>query len=364
MQSKDNFWIWVKKLRELSSKLDKKINIMTLCGTHENTVAKYGIRSLLPSNISLVPGPGCPVCVLPDEELQKAMYLLQNADVVLTTFGDMARVPYNGISLFMMRSMGYDVRVVYSIFDAIALADKVDKPVVHLAIGFETTMPSTALALMDKPDNFYVLCSHRFFVPAIEHLLEDRDIKVDGFINPGHVSAIVGSKAYESFSKNYGIPQVISGFEAEDVVESIYLLLGMIMNNERGVVNQYKRVVSEHGNVEAQKVMRKTFVSSDALWRGLGMVRNTGVKIKSLYKKWDAEHEFKDLLADFVPEEDIKKRACRCGDVLKGLCTPKDCKLFMKTCTPRNPVGACMVSIEGACNIWASFGESSGKGGK
>jgi hydrogenase expression/formation protein HypD len=186
-------------------------------------------------------------------------------------------------------------------------------------------------------------------------LLKDNDIHIHGFINPGHVSAIVGSRAYEYFSERYNMPQVISGFEPQDVLESLCILIEMILKKENGVVNQYRRVVSEHGNVDALKAIDKVFERTDGSWRGLGVVKNIGVRIKNALKKWDAEKEFKDVLNDFVPREDPKKRACKCGDVLKGLCTPKECSLFMKTCTPRDPVGPCMVSMEGACNIWATF---------
>ncbi len=347
---------WLGRIKQLCSQLRRDVRIMTLCGTHENTVAKYGIRDMLPGNIQLLPGPGCPVCVLPDEDLQKAMYLIQNEDIVLTTFGDMARVPYNSTSLYALGSSGYDVRVVYSIFDAVALAERMNKPVVHLAIGFETTMPSTALVLTDKPDNFYVLCAHRFFLPAIEHLLRDESMAVDGFINPGHVSAIIGAKSYESISKKFKIPQVVSGFEPQDVLESLCILLELIVNDKAEVRNQYSRVVRYEGNPDARRLLNRVFTEYDGLWRGLGIVKRSGARIKPAFKLWDAEHRFRDVLESLTIREDPRKRACRCGEVLKGLCTPRDCPLFLKSCTPRDPVGPCMVSVEGACNIWANFG--------
>ncbi len=350
-----NFMMWVSKLNTLCKKLDSTINIMTLCGTHENTVARYGIRSILPSKINLIPGPGCPVCVLPDEEIQKALHLLNNKDVVLTTFGDMARVPYNGTSLLSMKTKGHDVRIVYSIFDSVRLAEKIDRPVVHLAIGFETTMPSTALAILDEPSNFYVLCAHRFFVPAVEHLLEC-GVNMHGFINPGHVSAIVGVKAYEDVARKYRIPQVIAGFEPADVMEALCMLVEMILEGAYEVRNQYTRVVSYDGNVNAQIAINEVFERKDGSWRGLGIVKKSGAKLKRLFDTHDAEIAFEEIFEDFVPEEDPRKKVCKCGGVLRGLSLPTDCPLFMKSCTPRDPVGPCMVSIEGACNLWASYG--------
>jgi len=221
---------------ELAKKIEKEANgirdikIMHLCGTHEDTITRYNLRSLMPKNLKLLSGPGCPVCIIPDADLQAVFHLIENANVVLTTFGDMARVPFEGKSLFYFKSKGCEVKIVYSIFDALEIAKRSDKPVVHFGIGFETTMPSTALAILDGIENFYVFSSHRFFVPAINHLLSS-NIKIDGFINPGHVSTIVGVKAYEKIE----IPQVIAGFEPEDVMLAVYQLVKSIKNGENKV---------------------------------------------------------------------------------------------------------------------------------
>ncbi len=340
-----------KRIRELMDGF-REVKIMHLCGTHEDTVTRYNLRSLLPGNLKLIPGPGCPVCITPDLDLQKVFYLLERKNIILTTFGDMARVPFEGKSLFYYKSKGFDIRIVYSVFDALEIAKKVDKPVVHFAIGFETTMPSTALALLDCVENFYVFSAHRFFVPAMEHLLSLGEIKIDGFINPGHVSTIVGVKAYEHLK----IPQVIAGFEPEDVMLAVYMLIEAIKNDEIVLLNEYTRAVRYEGNVKAQEVMNRVFKRDDWEWRGLGIVRRSGGALKKEFEDFDALKFFEDVFKDFEPKVDIRKKACRCGEVLRGLIEPTDCPLFMKACTPKNPIGPCMVSFEGTCNIWARFG--------
>jgi len=347
----------VKKIKDEAKDL-KNIKIMHLCGTHEDTVTRYNIRSLLPENIELLSGPGCPVCITPDIDLQEIFHLIKNAKITLTTFGDMARVPFEKKSLFYYKSKGYDIKIVYSIFDAIELAKRGNKPVVHFAVGFETTMPSTALAILDGVDNFYVYSSHRFFVPAMEALLRAGEIKIHGFINPGHVSTIVGVKAYEHLRK-YGIPQVIAGFEPYDVILAVYYLIKALKDKEDGnsgaLINEYTRAVRYKGNVRAQKVINEVFNREDWEWRGLGVVPNSGGSIKKKYEDFDAKKQFEDTFDDFEPKIDVAKKACRCGEVLRGLITPEKCPLFLKVCTPKDPVGPCMVSFEGMCNIWARY---------
>ncbi len=213
-------------------------------------------------------------------------------------------------------------------------------------------MPSTALALLECPDNFSIYSAHRFFIPAMEALI--RDVRIDGFINPGHVSTILGVKAYEKFVK-YGIPQVISGFEAEDVILSIYMLVKAIVKGESILINEYSRAVRYEGNLKAQKVMKKVFDVEDAEWRGLGIISNSGAVISKNYEDHDALKIFEDVFDNFTPKEDVRKKACICGEILKGKALPRDCKLFMNACNPRNPIGACMVSFEGTCNIWAKY---------
>ncbi len=340
------------KIREVSE--GKQITIMHLCGTHEDTVSKYNLRSMLPENVRLVAGPGCPVCIIPDTDLQKVFHLIEKRDVVLTTFGDMARVPFQNRSLFYYRSRGKDVRVVYSVFDAVEIARKTKKDVVFFGIGFETTMPSIAVAVKDSPENFYVYSAHRYFIPAIEAIIKGK-MKIDAFINPGHVSTIVGVKAYERYRK-YGIPMTIAGFEPQDVMLAVYMLVRAVAENRAEVFNEYTRAVKYEGNVMAQKVMDEVFSAGSGEWRGFGEIPGTGVSLRKEYQDRDAEVAFEDIFSDFQPTEDPRKRKCRCGEVLKGLINPDECSLYMTACTPRNPVGPCMVSFEGTCAIWAKYG--------
>ena len=344
----------VEKIREESKEFEE-VKIMHLCGTHEDTISKYNIRSLIPENVKLLAGPGCPVCIIPDEDLQKVFHLLEREDVILTTFGDMARVPFEGKSLFHYRAKGKDVRIVYSIFDALEIAKNSDKNVVFFAIGFETTMPSTAVAAKEAPENFFIFSAHRFFIPAMEALMPNSEI--DGYINPGHVSTIVGVVAYESLTK-YKTPMVISGFEPEDVLLSILMLLKAIKNGSPLLMNEYVRAVRYEGNVKAKEVMNEVFDAEDGSWRGLGIIPNSKASLSRVYENCDAEKFFEDVFEDFVPKEDKRKKNCLCGEILKGKAFPTDCKLFMKACTPRDPIGSCMVSFEGTCNIWAKYGKS------
>ncbi len=338
------------KIKEIAKKLDT-VKIMHLCGTHEDTITRYNLRSLLPENVKLISGPGCPVCITPDEDIQAVIHLTENSDIILTTFGDMARVPFEGRTLLTLRSKGKDVRIVYSVFDSLKIAKEEDKPVVHFAIGFETTMPSTAVAILDDIENFYVFSSHRFFIPAVHHLANGMEI--DGFIDPGHVSTIVGVKPYEAIVKKYKIPQVIAGFEPEDVMLAVYMLLKCIEAGEAVVLNEYTRAVKYEGNKLALQKMSEVFKAVDSRWRGLGTIKESGGEFRKKHEDHDAKVVFEDIFKDFVPKEDIKKRLCRCGDVLKGYITPTECPLFLKACNPRNPIGPCMVSFEGTCYIWA-----------
>ena len=339
------------KIKEVSE--GRQINIMHLCGTHEDTVSKYNLRSLLPENVRLIAGPGCPVCIIPDTDLQKIFHLIEKKDVILTTFGDMARVPFQNRSLFYYRSRGKEVRIVYSVFDAVEIAKKTDRDVVFFGIGFETTMPSIAVALKDSPENFYVYSACRYFIPAIEAIIKG-EMKIDAFINPGHVSTVVGVRAYERYRK-YGIPMAIAGFEPQDVMLAIYMLVRAVVQNRSGVFNEYTRAVKYEGNVLAQRVMDEVFSAKDGEWRGFGSIPETGVSLREEYEDRDAERAFEDIFSDFQPAEDPWKKRCRCGEVLKGLITPDECSLYMKACTPRNPIGPCMVSFEGTCAIWAKY---------
>lgn len=339
------------KINALSEK--EKIKLMHVCGTHEQVITKNGLRTLIPENIEVVPGPGCPVCITPAGEIDRAIHL-SRSDVIITTYGDMFRVPGSTSSLAKERASGSDIRVVYSPFEAVEIARKnPGKEVVFLGVGFETTAPMTAEVIKKSPpDNFSVLCSHRLVPPAMELLLNG-GYSIDGFIDPGHVSTIIGIAPYVPLSEKYHIPQVISGFEPLDVLMSIFMLLRQLENNTAYVENEYSRVVKPEGNVNARELMNEVFETCSKEWRGLPVIPDATLKIKPEFSEYDAEKKF-----DINPRinsgdygETCGIDCPTCGNILKGLSSPKDCKLFGKLCTPENPVGACMVSSEGTCNI-------------
>ncbi len=344
------------KIRAAGRSLQKeKIRIMHVCGTHEDTISRYGIRDLLPDCIEVIPGPGCPVCVTTSREIDECIELARRR-AVITTFGDLMKVPGSrGQSLMDEKAEGADVRVVYSIFDALAIARETDRETVFVAVGFETTAPSTASALRagSIPDNFSVLMCHRLVPPAMELLLRDRDARLDGFINPGHVSAIIGTKAYEALGARYGTPQVVAGFEPYDVLLAVLMLLTMMRKGEEKVRNEYMRVVRPEGNVKAQELMAGIFEPADVEWRGFPVIERSGLVLREAYARYDARKKH-DLDVKSAPEI---SRGCICGKVLKGTAYPDACGLFGKDCTPRHPVGACMVSSEGSCGIWHRYGK-------
>lgn len=328
--------------------------IMHVCGTHEQSIVQYGLRSLLPDTVEIIAGPGCPVCITPKYDIDTAVFLTKKG-MVVTTFGDMYKVPSTE-SLSDAKSRGADIRIVYSISNAVEMARRnPGKEIVHFGIGFETTAPTTALVVRDAPENFSVLCCHRLIPPALLFLLGLGAIDIQGFINPGHVSAIIGSKPYRVISEKYRIPQVVAGFEAEDLVRGILMLLNQLREGKAEVENEYTRVVKEEGNVVAQKVMEEVFEVVDADWRALPRIPGSGYELSEKYEEQNARRKFEDLLEDFV-FEDSEPKGCRCGEVLRGLVYPEECPLFRKVCTPVNPVGPCMVSREGSCSIKYRYG--------
>lgn len=340
----------IQKIKKLSGM--KKIKLMHVCGTHEQTITKNGMRALLPGNIEVVPGPGCPVCITPAVEVDKAISL-SRMGTIITTYGDMLRVPGSTSSLAKEKAQGRDIRVVYSPFEAVEIAKRnPDKNIVFLGIGFETTAPMTAEVLKNNPpENFSVLCSHRLVPPAMELLLKG-GYNIDGFIDPGHVSTIIGITPYIPLSEKYHIPQVISGFEPLDVLMSIFMLLRQLENNTAKVENEYMRVVKREGNVHAQRLMHEVFEPCSKEWRGLPVIPEASLKIKPEFSEYDAEKRFA-----FDSEPEACGADCPlCGNILKGLSNPADCAHFGKLCTPENPVGACMVSSEGTCNIAYRYG--------
>jgi hydrogenase expression/formation protein HypD len=341
------------KIIEKIKKKNMPMKLMHVCGTHQDTLMKHGLDSLLQKcQIEIIQGPGCPVCVTTPREIEE-MILLAKKDKIITTYGDMIQVPGQKNSLQYMRTEGCDIRTVYSIEDAVEIAEKHnDKEVVFMAVGFETTAPTTAAVIKNNPvDNFTILCCHRTIPNALKALLEMGEIQIDGFIDPGHVSTIIGTKPYEILSEKYNISQVIAGFEPIDILMAAYFLVQQKEKNQAIVQNEYTRAVTQEGNIKAQKIINEVFEPCDIAWRGFPVIPKSGLKLKSKYKKHDARIQFKEILSELDNQEFKEPAGCRCGDLLRGLITPNDCPLFGKQCKPENPIGPCMVSIEGSCNI-------------
>jgi len=342
-------------IQKIKTASKRPVRLMEVCGTHTVSIFRSGIRSVLPENISLLSGPGCPVCVTDQREIDAFIELARLDDVIVTTFGDLMRVPGSNSSLQQERANGHDIRVVYSTFDALAVAQKnPDKKVVFLGVGFETTAPTIAAAILQadqmKIENFSVISAHKLVPPALETLMSLEDVQLDGFILPGHVSVIIGLNAYRPFFDRYQIPCVVAGFEPADILQAVSMLVGMIKTSNPGLENAYPRAVTEQGNTKAQKIMQDVFEPADACWRGIGMIPQSGLKIRDQYVVHDAEKQF-DIR---VPEPKIPP-GCACGEILTGKKQPPDCKLYKKVCTPTDPVGPCMVSTEGTCAAYYRY---------
>lgn len=327
---------------------------MEVCGGHTMSIQKFGIPSLLPDTIELLSGPGCPVCVSSREYIDKAIAYSKLDDVIITTYGDLIRVPGSTSSLDKEKANGANVRIVYSVLDALKIAkENPDKKIVFLGIGFETTAPSSAMGILNavkqEIDNFYLYSSHKIMPPAMGALI-DEGAQIDGYIAPGHVSTITGTSIYKDIPEKFGLACVVAGFEPVDLLLSIYMLVKQVEENNPKVEIQYKRVVKPQGNLIAQKNMEEVFELGDDWWRGLGVLPNSGLKIREKYKAYDAEV---NIPVEVEPTREDK--GCICGEILKGLKKPKDCKLFAKACTPNDPVGACMVSHEGSCHAYYRY---------
>ena len=337
---------------KIQEKKTPPVNLMEVCGTHTVAIFKHGIRQFLPEKVNMLSGPGCPVCVTPNADIDKAIALAQNDGLILTTFGDMMKVPGSYSSLHQVRAAGADIRVVYSVLDALRIAeDNPRKSVVFFGVGFETTAPTTASAILEAEqlgiDNFFLLSVHKLIPPAMRALLDSDEVHINGFICPGHVSTIIGSAPYEFIPREYGIPCVIAGFEPLDVLQAIDMLLEQIADGEPRVDIQYRRAVRKEGNPTALKYLSMVFDVTDTCWRGIGVIPETGLKLAQQYKQFDAEYAFK------IVTRPVKEAAgCRCGDILRGVSTPRECRLFGEACTPEHPVGPCMVSTEGTCSAW------------
>ncbi|MFY7805196.1 MAG: hydrogenase formation protein HypD [Limnoraphis robusta] len=336
------------------------LKIMEVCGGHTHSIFKYGIEELLPDSIELIHGPGCPVCVMPRGRLDAAIKLADIPNVIFTTFGDAMRVPGSEKSLLQAKAEGADIRMVYSPLDALPIAKQnPDKEVIFFGLGFETTAPSTAFTILqaeaENIKNFSIFCNHVIVVPALEALLDNPDLELDGFIGPGHVSMVIGSNPYQIIAEKYYKPVVVSGFEPLDIVQSIWMLLQQLVDRRCEVENQYKRLVQPDGNPMALEAIKKVFeVREEFEWRGLGEIAQSGLKINSNYAQFDAEVKFN--ISDVkVPDA----AACQCGEILKGVLKPWQCKVFGTACTPETPIGTCMVSSEGACAAYYKYGRLS-----
>jgi len=333
--------------------LNVNLKFMHVCGTHQDTLVKHGLDVLFKEcGIDIGQGPGCPVCVTTPKEIEE-MLLLAKKGKIVTTFGDMIQVPGEKDSLQSIKTEGWDVRTVYGIEDAIHIAEEnEDKDVVFMAVGFETTTPMTASVLLkNPPSNFSILGCHRVIPPALKAILDMGELKLDGFIEPGHVSTIIGSKPYEFISTEYKVPQVIAGFEPIDLLMGVWMLAQQVENGEARVENEYARVVKEEGNIKAQRVINEVFEPMDVKWRGFPVIPRSGLKLRNKFEKYDARKRYEDDLEELRNKEFAEPKGCRCGDVLRGIISSKKCPLFGKKCTPNLPVGPCMVSIEGSCNI-------------
>jgi hydrogenase expression/formation protein HypD len=331
--------------KALDNIVDQKYTFMHICGTHEAAIAKSGLRSILPDDLKIVMGPGCPVCITPQGEIDAAIEMAEKGCIV-ATYGDLMRVPGTKGSL---DSIDGDVRVVQGVHKAVEIAEKTDKEVVFISVGFETTAPTVAAALLtNPPENFSIVCCHRFVPPAMKYLLEQGEAQIDGFMLPGHVCVVAGYEEYEKFRA----PQVVAGFEADDILLGLYMLVQQVKEGRAEVENAYPRAVSREGNKKAIEMMYRVFESHDVDWRGFPVIPDSGLKLKPEFEKYDALKKF-----DVEIKHVEKHSACICDKVLRGVADPTDCKLFGKACTPRKPVGPCMVSHEGACKIWALYNQ-------
>jgi hydrogenase expression/formation protein HypD len=337
---------------------------MEFCGGHTHAIARYGIADLLPDNVRMIHGPGCPVCVLPIGRIDQAIRLALDEGVILCTYGDCLRVPASdGLSLLKARARGGDIRMVYSSADAVLLAQQnPDRQVVFFAIGFETTTPPTAVAIRRAAalglKNFSVLCCHVLTPPAIASILESPQagslgmVPLDGFIGPAHVSTVIGTRPYEPFAGKFRKPVVIAGFEPLDVMQAIRMLIRQVNDGRAEVENEFSRAVDRDGNIKAQRLVAEVFEVRETFeWRGLGALPHSALRIRSTFTEFDAERRFS---LDYRPVPDHK--ACECGDILRGVKRPRDCRIFGTVCTPEHPVGSCMVSSEGACAAHYTYG--------
>ncbi|GAA2089495.1 hydrogenase formation protein HypD [Actinomadura alba] len=338
----------------------RSYKFMEVCGGHTHTIYKHGLEDYLPENVTLVHGPGCPVCVIPMGRVDDTIHIAEQPGVIMTSFGDMMRVPGGRGSFFDSKAQGADIRMVYSPLDALKIArTNPDKKVVFMAIGFETTAPSTAMTMLrakaEGLKNFSIFCNHVTIIPAIKAILDSPDLRLDGFIGPGHVSTVIGCRPYDFIARTYGKPLVVAGFEPLDILQSIHMLLTQLAEGRSEVENQYGRVVPWDGNPKALKVINETMELRPYFeWRGLGSISHSALRVRDAHAEFDAERIFE------IPGVRVADpKACQCGEVLKGVLKPWECKVFGTACTPETPIGTCMVSSEGACAAYYNFGRFS-----
>ncbi len=336
----------------------ERIQLMEVCGTHTVAIFRYGIRQLVPNNIRLLSGPGCPVCVTPNLAIDEFIELAKQPRVIATVFGDMMRVPGTRTSLEKERARGADVRVVYSSLDGLQIArENPEQVVVFFAVGFETTAPTIAATLLmaerEGVENFFILAANKLIPPAVSAVLNTEGLGLDGLICPGHVSAIIGSNAYEFVASEHGVAAVVAGFQSTDILQAIYLLLNQIVEGAPRVQTQYSRLVKDSGNPAALKAMYDVFEPCDSAWRGLGKIPMSGLRLRPAFSRFDVSEKLRVSVSDSREPD-----GCLCGEVLRGKVEPEDCPLFGGTCTPETPVGACMVTTEGTCQAHHRFRES------
>ncbi len=337
----------------------KPVKLMEFCGGHTVAIFKHGLRQLLPQTIEMLSGPGCPVCVTANSDLDKAIALTHLPNAIIITFGDMLRVPGSYSSLQLAKAEGSDVRIVYSAQDAVYIArDNPDKSVIFIGIGFETTAPTIAASIIQAEqegiNNYYVLSLHKLCPPIMKAILDMGEVRLNGIICPGHVSAVIGSRPYQFIPNDYGIACVVSGFEPLDILLTIDMLVNQIEREQPSVEIAYRRGVKPEGNYQALKLLSTVFEVCDANWRGIGSVPSSGLKINQQYQRFDAES------FNFDPGPSQEPKGCICGSILRGVNTPLDCQLFRTTCTPEHPVGPCMVSSEGSCATYHHYGADYG----
>jgi hydrogenase expression/formation protein HypD len=338
-----------------SIKLKREIRIMEVCGTHTMEFFKSGVKDFFPEGLTLIDGPGCPVCVTSNEYLDRAIEIGREHRAIITTFGDMIKVPSSYSSLGREKSEGMDVRIVYSPMEALAVAEaNPSRQVVFLSVGFETTAPTEAVAVLTAAKkglkNFSILAGNKLTPPAVAALLEADEVRIDGFIIPGHVSALIGVKPWEFIAEKYGRPGSIAGFETPELLTGTISIVELILAGEKRIVNEYETVVRYGGNEKAQEIMYSVFAGSDATWRGIGVIPASGLALKEQYAEFDAERKL-----PVTPPEPKEHPGCRCGDLLRGLILPPECPLFGTACSPESAIGPCMVSSEGPCSAYYKY---------